>query len=87
MIHRGAALDGAPDRDLRLIPVMRAVLELEELVGHDALDIEFALGRTGQVHVLQLRPIAAARAGVQIDDEALARELLEASAALERAWV
>jgi len=85
VIHRSAASDGATDRDPRLIPVLRAVLELEELVGHDALDIEFAVGQAGEVHVLQLRPIAAARAGVRIADEVLDRELLAAGAALERA--
>jgi len=85
VIHRSAAAAGAPQQDPRLIPVMRAVLELEELVGHDALDIEFALGQAGEVHILQLRPIAAARTGAQISDEALDRELLAAGAALERA--
>ncbi len=78
VIHRGVAADGVPAQDPRLIPVMRAVLELEELVGHDALDIEFALGGAGEVHVLQLRPITVARSeslAAQLADEALDREL------------
>jgi choline kinase len=85
VIHRGAAAAGAPAQDPRLLPVMRAVLELEELVGHDALDIEFALGGAGEVHVLQLRPIAVARSDLELADEALDRELGSADEALERA--
>jgi len=38
--------------------VLEAARELEQLVGHDALDIEFAVSAKGTVHVLQLRPIA-----------------------------
>ena len=34
-----------------------AVEELEELVGYDCLDIEFAITRDGVIHILQLRPI------------------------------
>jgi len=41
-----------------LAGVLDAARELEELVGHDALDIEFAVTADGIVHVLQVRPIA-----------------------------
>ena len=41
-----------------IAPVLEAARELEQLVGHDALDIEFAVSAGGTVHVLQLRPIA-----------------------------
>jgi len=44
--------------DPRVKVVLDAIVELEELVGHTSLDIEFALDRNGVVHILQLRPIA-----------------------------
>ncbi len=38
---------------------LRAVIaELEELVGHDSLDVEFACTPDGGVHIFQVRPIA-----------------------------
>ncbi len=43
--------------DPRLGSVLDAVAELEELVGHNSLDIEFALDRSEAVHILQLRPM------------------------------
>lgn len=85
VIHRGAVAAGTVAPDPRLLPVLRAVLELEDLVGHDALDVEFALDRAGAVHVLQLRPIALPRGDARLADEALERELRAADGALERA--
>ena len=37
--------------------VIPAIKELERLVGHDALDIEFAITKDGIVHILQIRPL------------------------------
>ena len=37
--------------------VIPAIKELERLVGHDALDIEFAVTTDGIVHILQIRPL------------------------------
>jgi choline kinase len=85
VIHRSVASDPAPDIDSRLIPVLRAVRELEELVGYDSLDIEFALDRGGEVHILQLRPIVAVQGDVAVSDGLLDRALLAAGAGLERA--
>jgi len=45
---------GAPAALAGLLPALR---EIEALVGHDSLDIEFIIGPAGQVHVLQIRPI------------------------------
>lgn len=39
----------------RLLPAVR---EIEDLIGYDALDIEFAVDFDGKIHVLQVRPIA-----------------------------
>lgn len=54
-LHRPSALHQCPDA---LKPVLSAVRELESLVGHDSLDIEFAVLQTGDVYILQVRPIA-----------------------------
>ncbi len=35
-----------------------AVREIEGLIGHDSLDIEFIVTANGEVHILQIRPIA-----------------------------
>lgn len=56
IIHRDCkdlkAIDG------RLADVIEATRELEDLVGHDSLDIEFAVLDSGIVHIFQVRPIA-----------------------------
>lgn len=56
-IHRDCALWplSAPDA---LAPLQPAVAEIEALVGHDSLDIEFIVDDEGLVHILQVRPIA-----------------------------
>ncbi len=43
---------------LALGGLLEAVREIESLVGHDSLDIEFIVSADGAVHVLQIRPIA-----------------------------
>ncbi len=69
-LHRGAKL--RPDLPSELSMLMGAVKELEEVVGHDSLDIEFAVTEDGGVHVLQVRPIAAAHREQPIDDDKIA---------------
>ncbi len=44
--------------DPALVALLEAVREIEGLVGYDSLDIEFIVSGDGQVHVLQIRPIA-----------------------------
>jgi choline kinase len=41
-----------------LTPVLAAVQELEQLLGYDKLDIEFAVDTNNKVHIFQVRPIA-----------------------------
>ncbi len=53
----------------RLLKVLNAIKELEALVGYDALDIEFAVDRNGQVVVFQLRRIAANQNFTSVSDE------------------
>jgi choline kinase len=55
-VRRGASLPvTAPKALAGLLP---AVEELEQLVAHDSLDIEFIIDGSGTVHIVQLRPIA-----------------------------
>lgn len=56
-----------------LRPVLEMAREVEDLVGHDSLDLEFARTADGVCHLLQVRPIAATPGGVT--DEAVAAAL------------
>ncbi len=81
-------LRGTPLRaDLcpEMAQVLECVLEVEELVGHDYLDIEFAVGRDGTVYLLQVRPIALSNRVLPID-EGLLRADLDRAADVLRAW-
>ena len=46
--------------DSRLGKVIDAAKELEQLLGYNKLDIEFAIDNTGQCFTFQIRPIAVA---------------------------
>jgi choline kinase len=81
---RGAELR----RDLpsAIAPVLSAVQKIEGIVGHDSLDIEFAVTRAGEVHILQVRPIARRERPIPIDDDAIGRAVRNAQATItERA--
>lgn len=65
-LHRGMVLrPGLPNEMYRLMSVVQ---EIEQLVGHDSLDIEFAFTPDGVAHVLQVRPIAVAHPAQRVDD-------------------
>ncbi len=67
VVHRDAGLlTNAP---AALSEVLQAVQNIEKLVGHDSLDIEFAVTSDDRVHILQVRPIATAHAPAAVDDE------------------
>ncbi|HJP17840.1 MAG TPA: PEP-utilizing enzyme [Nitrospinota bacterium] len=54
--HRN--LDQFPKEiDSRLSHVIKGIKELEELIGYDSLDIEFAMTADGMVHIMQIRPL------------------------------
>ncbi|MCM8594223.1 PEP-utilizing enzyme [Accumulibacter sp.] len=74
--HRAAV--GRLDR--RTVLVLDAIAELEDLVGHTSLDIEFAVDRQGAIHVLQLRPIAVRHGLSTVSDEHVESALSQAAA-------
>jgi CTP:molybdopterin cytidylyltransferase MocA/phosphohistidine swiveling domain-containing protein len=51
------------------------VAELEELIGHDSLDIEFAFDREGRCYVLQVRVLATGNRVMSVVDEDFHGEL------------
>ncbi|RQH01956.1 PEP-utilizing enzyme [Natrarchaeobius oligotrophus] len=89
-IVRKAQLDGATDVEdvvtshaqapagISLEDVLAAVRELEDVIGHDSLDVEFATTADGTVHVLQVRPMALDPADETVDDGAIAETVDEA---------
>ena len=50
-------------------PVLSAVQKIEQIVGHDSLDIEFAVTSAAAVHILQVRPIAMTGRDAPMDDD------------------
>ena len=77
MCLRGAELrDGLPGA---IGAVLSAVQKIERLVGHDSLDIEFAVTAAGEVHILQVRPIAVATRSTPIDDDAVTAAVRDAA--------
>lgn len=66
---RRSCLASAKRLDARIAKVVSALTELEDLVGHSSLDIEFAMDTAGMVHILQLRPLAARHNGNNVSDD------------------
>ncbi len=77
IIHRGM-MELEKHYGQRFRQLIEAVRELETLVGHDALDIEFAITNDGTVHILQIRPIAIKHKILHVSDEQLDTLLQEA---------
>lgn len=63
--------------------VITALQELEGLVGHDSLDVEFAVTDDGAVHILQLRPIVVEHAPLHVSDAQFDILLTDADAAFQ----
>lgn len=72
-LHRNAKVRQSLPRELDLL--IEAVKELEKLVGHDSLDVEFAFTEKGTLHILQIRPIAASHLSRPIDDVKIAESI------------
>jgi phosphohistidine swiveling domain-containing protein len=69
-LHRNSS--PADHTPVELHRLMEAVRELEHLVGHDSLDIEFAIVDDERVRILQVRPIAATHDNRTLYDESIA---------------
>lgn len=83
-VHRNR-LESVQRLDPRIVEVFRSISELEELVGHTSLDIEFAMNSQGVVHILQLRPLAARHKASHVADETIQLALSEAARRFESA--
>jgi hypothetical protein len=80
-VHRDSAHDsGLPPM---LSSVLLTVQNIEKLVGHDSLDIEFAVTGADRIHILQVRPIAVSHAPEPIDDALVSAALARAGRVLE----
>lgn len=51
--------------------LLGAIRELEELIGHDSLDIEFAIDSADNIYILQTRPMTLDPAEHSVDDQEL----------------
>lgn len=58
-----------------LVPVLQAVKEIEELLGFDKLDIEFAVDENHHVHIFQIRPITVDHSDFEHSEEAISLSL------------
>jgi choline kinase len=76
-VHR--SLGSIPETPGFLKPVLAATREIETLLDLDTLDIEFAIGADGVVHVLQVRPLAVEHDRSRDDDSQLDEELAAAA--------
>lgn len=54
--------------DARLLPLLDAALEIEEVLGYNKLDIEFAIAPNGEIFLFQVRPIAVSHANTNLDE-------------------
>ena len=59
-------LFSVPDKRLQLLVI--ALKEIEELLGYDALDVEFAIDSNQIIHILQVRPITVKSYQAKISD-------------------
>jgi len=67
-----------------LQPVLEAIQELEDLLGYDKLDIEFAISQDGNVHIFQVRPIVVNHDEHEFDAENVAYALTQAKNAFNQ---
>lgn len=64
--------------EIQLVPVLKAIIELEELLGFDKLDIEFAMDNNNLVHIFQIRPITVDHSAYEFDLQSIKVSLNEA---------
>ena len=63
------------DTAAELTPVLDALEELEGLLGFDKLDVEFAIGTDGRVHIFQVRPITVDHSEYEVDFDLIENNL------------
>ena len=70
VIHRDAEATN-PNIPPHLTVLLPALREIEDLLGYDSLDVEFAITERGGLHILQVRPIAVDHSGWNGNDKNL----------------
>ncbi|MEM8975465.1 MAG: PEP-utilizing enzyme [Pseudomonadota bacterium] len=65
-----------------LLPLLKCLREIEDLLSYDALDVEFAITEEFGLHILQVRPLVAGANGVTPD-----QDVTDALAAAERMFI
>jgi len=58
-----------------LVPVLLAIQELEQFLGFDKLDVEFAIDDKGLVHIFQIRPITVDHSDYEVDMDSIENSL------------
>ncbi|HIB42631.1 MAG TPA: hypothetical protein EYO37_01415 [Nitrospina sp.] len=70
--------------DKKLLPVLDAIQELERLLGFHKLDVEFAVDKSGIVHIFQVRPIAVNHSNFETDKSVFDASILNSSQDFQR---
>ncbi len=84
-VRRGT--DPAEVDNPHLAAVLTTILEVEDRLGYDALDIEFAVDGSGEVHIFQVRPIAVLSSAGQVSDDTYASAMAQARTTWDRLTV
>ena len=74
------APDGINQPDPVIAPVLDAIRELEQVLGYEKLDIEFAIDSQSQVHIFQVRPISVDHSDYDYSRAQISLRLASASA-------
>ena len=81
----GGRRSAASNEIARMAPLLATLREVEGLLGHDGLDVEFAIDSAGTVHLLQVRPAVTASGSARGQAEGDAT-LLDALDAAHGTW-
>jgi len=56
LVNKSMDIKNLENKNLSII--LQSIVEIEEIIGYDSLDIEFAMNKNHEVYILQVRPIA-----------------------------